>query len=123
MTIDVSRDELEILISSMDTATRQHWFMFNKKHTEINVLYNKLKSSLDTEIGFNLNNIIKMILEKFPHVHITTENEPLNNGTFIKIDNKKIYYSIEYQQLIVKILQEILWPNNIHNVYFSYEEN
>ncbi len=62
------------------------------------------------------------ILKIFPSLNIYTKKIDQTNERFILIDDEDIYFSDSFQELITVINTEILWKQNIHNIYFSYDD-
>jgi hypothetical protein len=76
---------------------------------------------MQSEMFLEVNNIKNMINSKFPLQNISAYEE--SNDVVISINNREIYYSDNYQELISEININYLWPKNIMNVIFIYSED
>lgn len=70
-----------------------------------------------------INQIKIAINEHYPLVSVNCFYDPINDELEIGISNKEVYYSDEYQQIVTRLNLEILWPKNITNILFIYDES
>ena len=66
--------------------------------------------------------ILNKIQKEYPFINIHTNK--IENDFYIVIDSKQIYddINIKFKELVLKLKFELLLKNNIHNVYFTYDE-
>jgi hypothetical protein len=67
-------------------------------------------------------NIKQLINNEFPDLKVNISTDDIYGDTIISIEDKDIYYSDLYQELITKINIEYLWPQNVTNVIFVFDE-
>lgn len=66
--------------------------------------------------------ILRMIKEKFPDLEVTIDElRSIDNEKCVSIKDTEIYYSDEYQELIMDIKVNFLWKNNIINYLFVHK--
>lgn len=70
---------------------------------------------LANEIREKLNNI-------FPNITINTFYNSDRDEYNVSINDKELYYSDEYQLMVMEIKQNILWTKNIYNYIFTLDE-
>lgn len=75
---------------------------------------------MTSETFFIENDIKTIILKHFPSLIISIYYESNDDEYFISIPFEDIYYSDEYQKLIMQIKTEYLWKNNLNNFYFIW---
>jgi len=66
--------------------------------------------------------IKRRILEQFPTVNVELTHNKDSIEYFFCIDDKNIYNSESFQLLITKLSIEVIWPEHIPNIHFTYEE-
>jgi hypothetical protein len=62
--------------------------------------------------------IQKKILSVFPTLRVILTNDASDGDFFIEINDAEIYNSIEYQNLVMEIKTNILWPLQINQTFF-----
>ena len=70
---------------------------------------------LANEIKNKLNNI-------FPNIIVNTFYDSDRDEYSVSINDKDLYYSDEYQLLVMEIKQNILWTEKIYNYFFTLDE-
>lgn len=67
-------------------------------------------------------NKIKVLINvEFPLLNINIYRD--HNDVVVSINNKDVYNSELYQELVSKINMELLWPENIMNVIFVFNND
>lgn len=64
--------------------------------------------------------IKEIIVKEFPDVNIFIKEFTNSNEYFVLIDNKDVYYSKEFQNLITDIDMNYLFKNSIDNISISH---
>lgn len=70
-----------------------------------------------------ITNIRKLIANKYPSLRVFTSSDEPYGDIMISLNNRDVYYSDEYQELVTRINIDFLWPKNITNVIFVYDES
>lgn len=68
-------------------------------------------------------NIKRRISQEFPNILVDFIVDDIFGDIEFYINDKNIYYSTAYQELVTNIKLDTLWKNNINNVIFIYDEN
>jgi len=66
--------------------------------------------------------IKSLITEQFPEIMVVVTSDDKYGDVIVSIDNKDVYYSSKYQELISHINLNVLWPANIDNFIFVLNE-
>ncbi|HOJ98602.1 MAG TPA: hypothetical protein PLW34_03470 [Termitinemataceae bacterium] len=67
--------------------------------------------------------IEKTIQTYFPQVKVAIFYEPEGDCYFVAIDDTDVYYSDQYQELVMDIKMNILWKKNINNYFFILDHD
>jgi len=62
------------------------------------------------------------ILQQFPSLNVSIEVIAETGETFLLIDDEATYYSNTFQAIVTQVTSNLLWPNNIYDIFFAYEE-
>ena len=68
-------------------------------------------------------NIKRRISQEFPNILVDFIVDDIFGDIEFYINDKNIYYSTAYQELVTNIKLDTLWKNNINNVIFIYDED
>ena len=75
------------------------------------------------DVGLFIDSDIKRIIHSsFPSAQIDIYHDNSQDSYFVSIQEQGIYYSDEYQLLVMNIKIDILWKHNINNCYFICEK-
>lgn len=62
--------------------------------------------------------IVEIIKNNFPKLNVSLVRDSDDVCYFIEVDDKEVYETIEFQELVMGITINLLWKENIYNVYF-----
>jgi hypothetical protein len=63
----------------------------------------------------------RKVYEKFPSANVNVVHEEDNDEYFFSVDSRKLYYSDDFQNFIMKLKIDMLWPENIYNIFFTLD--
>jgi len=68
------------------------------------------------------NEIRKAIRTKFPLLSLNIYHDVSRDEYVVAIDNRSVYYSEEYQKLVMDLKINSLWPASVDNYFFVVEQ-
>jgi hypothetical protein len=68
-----------------------------------------------------VNDVKRRIYENYPSVNINVVRDE-DDEYFFSINNRGLYYSDDFQLFLMKLKKDVLWKNNIYNIFFSLDE-
>lgn len=68
------------------------------------------------------NEIRNTIRASFPLLSLNIYHDVSRDEYVVSIDNRAVYYSDEYQKLVMSLKMNSLWPAGVENYFFVMEE-